>query len=67
MISNEGWAKLPRSLKAGIDEELIEAYHGTVSLPFEASEHRRIAVKIVDAWGREDPGVPGVMETWTTY
>lgn len=30
----EGWAKLARNLKAEIDEELIEAYRGTVSLPF---------------------------------
>ena len=29
-------------------EELIEAYRGSESLPFEPGEHRRIAVKIVD-------------------
>jgi adenine-specific DNA-methyltransferase len=50
---NEGWAKLARNLKAEIDEELIEAYRGTVSLPFEAGEHKRIAVKIVDDRGIE--------------
>jgi len=50
---NEGWAKLARNLKAEIDEDLIEAYRGTVSLPFEAGEHRRIAVKIVDDRGIE--------------
>jgi adenine-specific DNA-methyltransferase len=50
---NEGWAKLARNLKAEIDEELIEAYRGTVSLPFEAGENRRIAVKIVDDRGIE--------------
>jgi adenine-specific DNA-methyltransferase len=50
---NEGWAKLARNLKAEIDEELIEAYWGTVSLPFEAGEHKRIAVKIVDDRGIE--------------
>jgi len=48
---NEGWAKLARSLKAEIDEDLIESYRGTVSLPFDAGEHRRIAVKIVDDRG----------------
>jgi adenine-specific DNA-methyltransferase len=32
---------------------LIEAYRGTVSLPFEAGEHKRIAVKIVDDRGIE--------------
>ncbi len=50
---DEGWAKLARNLKAEIDEELIEAYRGTVSLPFEAGEHKRIAVKIVDDRGIE--------------
>jgi adenine-specific DNA-methyltransferase len=50
---NEGWAKLARTLKAEIDEDLIEAYRGTVSLPFAAGEHKRIAVKIVDDRGIE--------------
>jgi adenine-specific DNA-methyltransferase len=49
----EGWALLARNLKAEIDEDLIEAYRGTVSLPFEPGEHRRIAVKIVDDRGIE--------------
>ena len=49
----EGWAKLARNLKAEIDEERIEAYRGTVSLPFESGEHKRIAVKIVDDRGIE--------------
>ena len=51
--SREGWARLARNLKAEIDEDLIEAYRGPVSLPFEAGEHRRIAVKIVDDRGIE--------------
>ena len=50
---NEGWAKLAKNLKAEIDEERIEAYRGAVSLPFEAGEHKRIAVKIVDDRGIE--------------
>ena len=49
----EGWARLARNLKAEIDEERIEAYRGTVSLPFEPGEHKRIAVKIVDDRGIE--------------
>jgi adenine-specific DNA-methyltransferase len=49
----EGWAKLARNLKAEIDEERIEAYRGTVSLPFAPGAHRRIAVKIVDDRGIE--------------
>jgi len=51
--AKKGWARLARNLKAEIDEELIEAYRGTVSLPFELGEHNRIAVKIVDDRGIE--------------
>jgi adenine-specific DNA-methyltransferase len=50
---SEGWARLARNLKAEIDEDLIEAYRGTVSLPFELGEHSRVAVKIVDDRGVE--------------
>jgi adenine-specific DNA-methyltransferase len=49
----EGWARLAKNLKAEIDEERIEAYRGTVSLPFEAGQHKRVAVKIVDDRGIE--------------
>lgn len=50
---NEGWSRLARNLKAEIDEDLIEAYRGTVSLPFKRGKHNRIAVKIVDDRGIE--------------
>ena len=49
----DGWARLAKNLKAEIDPELIEKYRGTVSLPFEAGEHERVAVKIVDDRGIE--------------
>ena len=49
----DGWFRLAKNLKAEIDEDLIEAYRGTLSLPFEASENKRIAVKIVDDRGIE--------------
>jgi adenine-specific DNA-methyltransferase len=49
----DGWAKLAKNLKAEIDEELIEAYRDTVSLPFAAGKNRRAAVKIVDDRGIE--------------
>lgn len=49
----EGWSRLARNLKAEIDEDLIEAYRGTVSLPFEPRDNKRIAVKIVDDRGIE--------------
>ena len=70
---NDGWARLARSLKAEIDEELIEAYRGAVSLPFEAGEHRRVAVKIVDDRGIEslkvvalegEAAVPALPSEW---
>ncbi len=48
-----GWARLARNLKAEIDLERIEAYRGTVSLPFEPGAHKRVAVKIVDDRGIE--------------
>ena len=49
----DGWARLAKNLKAEINDELIEAYRGTVSLPFAAGDHRRVAVKIVDDRGIE--------------
>ncbi len=49
----DGWSRLAKNLKAEIDEELIEAYRGTVSLPFEIGNNKRIAVKIVDDRGIE--------------
>jgi adenine-specific DNA-methyltransferase len=51
--AKEGWARLAKNLKAEIDEDLMEAYRGTVSLPFEPGEHQRVAVKIVDDRGIE--------------
>ena len=51
--TRDGWAKLARSLKAEIDATRMAAYRGTVSLPFEAGEHGRAAVKIVDDRGVE--------------
>jgi adenine-specific DNA-methyltransferase len=44
---------LAKNLKAEIDPERIEKYRGTISLPFEPGEHRRVAVKIVDDRGIE--------------
>lgn len=57
---DEGWAKLARNLRSEIDEELIEAYRGTVSLPFTPGAHQTIAVKIVDDRGVESIKIVGV-------
>ncbi|MBG1268359.1 site-specific DNA-methyltransferase [Nostoc sp. WHI] len=49
----DAWSRLARNLKAEIDEDLIESYQGTVSLPFEMGNYQRVAVKIVDDRGIE--------------
>ncbi|PSR24872.1 MAG: site-specific DNA-methyltransferase [Sulfobacillus thermosulfidooxidans] len=49
----DGWAKLAKTLRAEVDSQRIKAYQGTVSLPFEPGDYRRIAVKIVDDRGIE--------------
>ena len=49
--AKDGWSKLAKNLKAEIDEEKIEAFRGTESLPFEPG--KQIAVKIIDDRGIE--------------
>lgn len=51
--AKDGWSRLAKNLKVEIDEELIEAYRGTVSIPFEPGDHKQVAVKIVDDRGIE--------------
>ena len=50
---NEGWSRLTKDLKAQLDEEKLEAFRGTISLPFEPGDQRRIAVKVIDDRGIE--------------
>jgi adenine-specific DNA-methyltransferase len=51
---DEGWARLARKVKAEINPELVEAYRGTVSLPFEKTrDNQRAAVKVIDDRGIE--------------
>jgi adenine-specific DNA-methyltransferase len=49
--AKDGWTKLAKNLKAEIDEEKIESFRGTVSLPFVPG--KTIAVKIIDDRGIE--------------
>lgn len=49
----DGWHKLKKDIKAELDESKMDKLHGTVSLPFEAGDNRKIAVKIVDDRGIE--------------
>ncbi|MDQ4121953.1 MAG: site-specific DNA-methyltransferase [Acidobacteriota bacterium] len=49
----DGWTKLAKNLKSEINEDLIEAYRGSVSLPFVPGKYKKVAVKIVDDRGIE--------------
>lgn len=51
--SKDGWNKLRKDIRAELSEDLLDKFHGTVSLPFEAGENDCIAVKIVDDRGIE--------------
>jgi adenine-specific DNA-methyltransferase len=59
--AKDGWSKLARNLKAEIDEEKIEAFKGTVSLPFEKGDNAKIAIKIIDDRGIESLRVISVL------
>lgn len=48
-----GWNRLKATIRSELDEDLLEQFHGTVSLPFAAGDNHRIAVKIVDDRGIE--------------
>jgi adenine-specific DNA-methyltransferase len=50
---NEGWGKLAKVLRAEIDLDLIEKFHGLESLPFTIKDGARVAVKIIDYRGIE--------------
>jgi adenine-specific DNA-methyltransferase len=49
----DGWSRLKKTLRAELDEELLDQFNGTVSLPFETGKNQCIAVKIVDDRGIE--------------
>lgn len=49
----EGWEKLKKNIRAELDESQLEKFHGTKSLPFEAGDNKKIAVKIIDDRGIE--------------
>ncbi len=56
----DGWSRLARNLKAELDEDLIDAYRGTESLPFAPGRYNRAAVKIVDDRGVESLRIVGL-------
>lgn len=47
------WEKLAKALKSVVEPELFDAFSSTRSLPFQAGEHGRIAVKVIDPRGNE--------------
>ncbi|WP_227369460.1 site-specific DNA-methyltransferase [Halomonas sp. M20] len=49
----DGWYKLKKDIRAELNEEQLDKFHGTKSLPFEPGDNRCIAVKIVDNRGIE--------------
>ena len=51
--SKDGWGKLKKEIKAELDESALSKFGGTISIPFEAGENKRVAVKIVDDRGIE--------------
>lgn len=51
--NKNAWEKLQRALKGVIDEEQFDRLTGTVSLPFAAGKHHRVAVKVIDPRGNE--------------
>lgn len=51
--AKDGWNRLKRDIRDELDEDLLEEFRGTVSLPFTAGDRRCAAVKIVDDRGIE--------------
>src|SRR5204863_7014632 len=47
------WDNLKKALRADYEESVWDHLAGTTSAPFEAGEHRQIAVKVIDDRGNE--------------
>lgn len=58
--AKDGWNRLRKTIRAELDEALLEQFHGTISLPFKAGDQKRIAVKIVDDRGIESLKIIGL-------
>jgi adenine-specific DNA-methyltransferase len=50
---SSSWKKLSKTLKGYIDEDLMDIYIGTTSLPFSSGKNKQVAVKIIDNRGIE--------------
>lgn len=49
----DAWEKIAKALGSSADAEAFEAFKGTVSVPFNAGTHKRVAVKVIDPRGNE--------------
>jgi adenine-specific DNA-methyltransferase len=47
------WEGIKKALNGTYDDEVWEHLAGTISTPFEAGEHKEIAVKVIDDRGNE--------------
>jgi len=47
------WTKLAKALNGEVNQDLLEAFTGIQSLPFQAAENKKIAIKIIDDRGIE--------------
>lgn len=47
------WDNLKRALKGEYEDAVWEHLAGTISVPFEAGQHRQVAVKVIDDRGNE--------------
>ncbi len=43
----DAWKKLQAALRGTVDADLLAELHGWTSLPFDAGEHRRVAVRVI--------------------
>lgn len=51
--NQDAWKNLARDLSKFAEPDTFEAFKGTISLPFRAGEHNRVAVKVIDPRGNE--------------
>lgn len=49
----DGWYRLKKDIRAELNEDLLDKFHGTKSIPFEPGDNRCVAIKIVDDRGIE--------------
>lgn len=47
------WNKISKALNNFVEASVFDKFSGSVSLPFEAGEHKRVAVKVIDPRGNE--------------